>query len=80
MTLTVKTILSVVLILTAAPLAAQKVLGSRAGVGVARLDYTVSGNLKLTAESVYCWALAPLNGGRLTRLVAVQAGVTINSR
>ncbi len=40
---------------------------------------TVRGVATLAAESVYYWGLVPLGDG-LTRLVAVQAGVTINSR
>lgn len=42
-------------------------------------QYRVTSNLALTAESVYYWGLVPL-GDELTRLVAVQAGVTIISR
>lgn len=43
-------------------------------------QYTVGNNLTFTAESIYYWGLVPLDDGELTRLVAVQVGVTIHSR
>ena len=52
--------------------------GAAFGGGV---HYTVSGNLTITAESIYHWGLVSHGGGGVrTRFVAVQAGLTIQSR
>lgn len=43
------------------------------------VHYTVAGNLTITAESIYHWGLVPHGAiGELTRLVAIQAGVTVS--
>jgi len=43
------------------------------------VHYTVASNLTITAESIYHWGLVSHDGGgELTRLVAIQAGVTVS--
>ncbi|MCE2397817.1 MAG: hypothetical protein J4F34_02050 [Gemmatimonadetes bacterium] len=44
------------------------------------VQYRVASNLTLAAESIYHWGILPQNVSGVTRLVAVQFGVTIHSR
>ena len=44
------------------------------------VQYRVASNLTLTTESIYHWGILPQNLSGMTRIVAVQFGVTIHSR